>query len=160
MTLTESLVSSFILVALTTQSGRLFGDSMQALGKSRARDTVNAAIHRDLEDVRQTVALWKADSSMTTNGQLAYTPDAGQCEDATLGSALLNEQSDELSAVSNLDMSQISIPLRGLTITRTISTASANNNLIQVTYSTAGSSTIKIQHSTTLSIPAQSWCPT
>jgi len=160
MTLTESLVSSFILVALTTQTGRLFGDSMQALGKSRARDTVNAAIHRDLEDVRQTVALWKADSSMTTNGQLAYTPDAGQCEDATLGSALLNEQSDELSAVSNLDMSQISIPLRGLTITRTISTASANNNLIQVTYSTAGSSTIKIQHSTTLSIPAQSWCPT
>ena len=160
MTLTESLVSSFILVALTTQTGRLFGDSMQALGKSRARDTVNASIHRDLEVVRQQVALWQADSSMTTNGQLAYTPDAGQCQNATLGSALLNEQSDELSAVSNLDMSQISIPLRGLTITRTISTASANNNLIQVTYSTAGSSTIKIQHSTTLAIPAQSWCPT
>jgi len=160
MTLTESLVSSFILVALTTQTGRLFGDSMQALGNSRARDTVNASIHRDLEVVRQQVALWQADSSMTTNGQLAYTPDAGQCQNATLGSALLNEQSDELSAVSNLDMSQISIPLRGLTITRTISTASANNNLIQVTYSTAGSSTIKIQHSTTLSIPAQSWCPT
>ena len=47
MTLTESLVSSFILVALTTQTGRLFGDSMQALGKSRARDTVNAAIQSE-----------------------------------------------------------------------------------------------------------------
>ena len=160
MTFTESLVSSFILVALTTQTGRLFGDSMQALGKSRARDTVNAAIHRNLEEVRQQVALWKADSSMTTNGQLAYTPDADQCQNATLGTALLSEQSGELNAVSNLDMSQISIPLRGLSITRTISTASANNNLIQVIYSTAGSSTIKIQHSTTLSIPAQSWCPT
>lgn len=160
MTLTESLVSSFILVALTTQTGRLFGDSMQALGKSRARDTVNAAIHRDIENVRQTVASWKADSSMTTNGQLAYMPDTGQCENATLGTALLNEQSDELSALSNLDISQTPTPLQGLTITRTISTASANNNLIQVTYSTAGSSTIKIQHSTTLSIPAQSWCPT
>jgi len=70
MTLTESLVSSFILVALTTQTGRLFGDSMQALGNSRARDTVNASIHRDLEVVRQKVALWRAYSSMTTNGQL------------------------------------------------------------------------------------------
>ena len=160
MTLTESLVSSFILVALTTQTGRLFGDSMQALGKSRARDTVNAAIHRDLEDVRQQVALWKADSSMTTNGQLAYTPDAGQCQNATLGTALLNEESNTLNAISNLDLSQSPTPLQGLTVTRTISTANANNNLIQVNYSTTGSTTIKIQHSTTLSIPAQSWCPT
>ena len=49
MTLTESLISSFILVGLVTQTGKLFGDSMQALGKGRLRDGINAAIHRDLD---------------------------------------------------------------------------------------------------------------
>ena len=41
---------------LATQTGHLFGDSMQALGKSRLRDNINAAIHRDIEDVRQLVS--------------------------------------------------------------------------------------------------------
>ena len=46
------------------------------------RSLSDAAIHRDLEDVRQVVSAWKADGSMTTNGQLAYLPDTANCTTA------------------------------------------------------------------------------
>ena len=82
MTLTESLISSFILVGLATQTGHLFGDSMQALGKSRLRDNINAAIHRDIEDVRQLVSTGKADASMTTK---ANSPTGQTKHNATTG---------------------------------------------------------------------------
>ena len=154
MTLTESLVSSFILVALATQSGRLFGDSMQALGKSRLRDRVNAVIHQDIEEVRDRVALWKIDNSMTINGQLAYIPDEIHCEEGTLATALLNDNTQELPATTTV------MQFEGLTVERNVSTATGNTNLIQVNYFTSGSNRIKTEISTTLSIPAQGWCAT
>ena len=160
MTLTESLISSFILVGLVTQTGKLFGDSMQALGKGRLRDGINAAIHRDLEDVRQVVSAWKADGSMTTNGQLAYLPDMANCENGSLATALLSENTTKLPASSILNLSSISTPLQGLQVTRTIATPVGNTNLIQVVYSTNSSSSLKTKMSTTLAIPAQGWCPT
>jgi len=160
MTLTESMVSSLILVSLATQTGNLFGDSMTALGKSRLRDNVNAAIHRDLEDVRQIVSTWKADASMATNGQLAYSPDATHCQDGTLATALLAEKANELAASKTLDLSSSSTNLQGLTLTRTIGTAINNTNLIQVYYSTSTNSPLKTEISATLGIPAQSWCAT
>ena len=160
MTLTESLISSFILVGLATQTGHLFGDSMQALGKSRLRDNINAAIHRDIEDVRQLVSTWKADASMTTNGQLAYWPDETQCDNGTLATALLRESTLSLPSSSTLDLSSASTALRGIEVTRTIGTVVGNTNLIQVNYSTSSDSSLKTEVSTTLAIPAQGWCPT
>ena len=160
MTLTESLISSFILVGLATQTGRLFGDSMQALGKSRLRDGINAAIHRDLEDVRQVISTWKADGSMTTNSQLVYLPDTANCKNGTLATALLSENITTLPATSILDLSSRSTAWQGLQVTRTIGTAVGNTNLIQVNYSTSSLSSLKTEVSTTLSIPAQGWCPT
>ena len=160
MTLTESMVSSLILVSLATQTGNLFGVSMTALGKSRLRDNVNAAIQRDLEDVRQIVSTWKADASMATNGQLAYSPDATHCQGGTLATALLAEKANELAASKTLDLSSSSTNLQGLTLTRTIGTATNNTNLIQVYYSTSTNSPLKTEFSATLGIPAQSWCAT
>ena len=160
MTLTESLISSFILVGLATQTGRLFGDSMQALGKSRLRDGINAAIHRDLEDVRQVVSAWKADGSMTTNGQLAYLPDTANCNNGTLATALLSDNTTTLPASSILDLSNSSTPLQGIQVSRTIGTSVGNSNLIQVDYSTISSSSLQTKVSTTVAIPAQGWCPT
>ena len=159
MTLTESLISSFILVGLATQTGNLFGDSMMALGKSRLRDTVNAAIHRDIEDVRQLVSSWKADVSMANNGQLAYIPDKTHCQNGTLATALLSENAQQLAASTILDLSSSSTNLQGITLTRTIGTADGNTNLIQINYSTSNSS-LKTEVSATLGIPAQAWCPT
>ena len=160
MTLTESLISSFILVGLATQTGKLFGDSMQALGKSRLRDGINAAIHRDLEDVRQVVSAWKADGSMTTNGQLAYLPDTANCNNGTLATALLSDNTTTLPASSILDLSNSSTPLQGIQVSRTIGTSVGNSNLIQVDYSAISSSSLKTKVSTTLAILAQGWCPT
>lgn len=160
MTLTESLISSFILAGLATQTGNLFSNSMQALGKSRLRDGVNAAIHRDLEDVRQEISTWEAHSSMTTYGQLVYLPDTAHCKNGTLATALLNENATTLPASSILDLSSNSTPLKGLQVSRTIGTAAGNTNLIQVDYSTNSSSSLTTKVSTTLSIPAQGWCPT
>ena len=132
MTLTESLISSFILVGLATQTGKLFGDSMQALGESRLRDGINAAIHRDLEDVRQVVSAWKADGSMTTNGQLAYLPDTANCNNGTLATSLLSDNTTTLPASSILNLFNSSTPLQGLQVSRTIGTSVGNSNLIQV----------------------------
>lgn len=159
MTLAESLVSSFILVGLVTQTGRLFGDSIQALGKGRLRDGVNAAIHRDLEGVRQLVSTWKVDGSMTTNGQLSYLPDLESCQNGTLASDLLSDNAGVLSTVSVLNQSGGSAALQGIQVARTIGTVVGNENLIQVDYATSGSSSVKAELSTTLVIPAQGWCP-
>lgn len=160
MTLTESLISSFILVALTTQTGQLFGDSIQALGKSRLKDSVNAVIHRDIEDVRRIIASWKADVSMQTNGQLAYLPDKIQCENGTLATAFLSESANTLPAAFNLNLSSIKTPLRNLIVLRTIEEVSGNANLIQINYTTSGNTSLKTEVNTTLTIPAQGWCPT
>jgi len=159
MTLTESLVSSFILVGLVTQTGNLFGDTIKGLGKSRLRDTVNAAIHRDIEDVRQLVSTWKSDVSMATNGQLAYLPDETHCRNGTLATALLSENAQQLAANTTLDLSSSSTNLQGITVARTVGTADGNTNLIQINYSTNNSS-LKTEVSTTMGIPAQAWCPT
>ena len=133
---------------------------MQALGKSRLRDEINATIHRDLEDVRQVVSAWKADGSMTNNGQLAYLPDTANCNNGTLATALLSDNTTTLPASSILDLSNSSTPLQGLQVSRTIGTSVGNTNLIQVDYSTTSSSSLKTKVNTTLAIPAQGWCPT
>ena len=136
----------------------VFGDSMQALGKSLLRDGVNTAIQRDIEKIREIVSLWKLDNTMITDGQLSYEPPQADCEDSTLATTLLFDRSEELPASDILDLSNILTPLQGLQIIRTIKTLSGNENLILLEYSAPGSSTIKTQSSTTLSIPAQGWC--
>ena len=164
MTITESLIASVILMSIATQSSQVFGDSMQALGKSRLRDGVNTAIQRDIEEIREIISLWKVDTTMSIDGQLSYTPPQSDCEDSTLATTLLVDESARLPASRALDLSNITTPLKGLQITRTIGTLPGNGtrpeneNLILVKYSTPGSSTINTQASTTLSIPAQGWC--
>ena len=158
MSITESLIASVILMSIASQSSQVFGDSMQALGKSRLRDGVNTTIQRDIEKIREIVSLWELDNTMSTDGQLSYVPPQADCEDSTLATTLLVDRSEELPASDILDLSNISTPLQGLQITRTIKTLSGNENLILLEYSTPGSSTIKTQSSTTLSIPAQGWC--
>ena len=158
MSITESLIASVILMSIASQSSQVFGDSMQALGKSRLRDGVNTTIQRDIEKIREIVSLWELDNTMSTDGQLSYVPPQADCEDSTLATTLLVDRSEELPASDILDLSNISTPLQGLQITRTIKTLSGNENLILLEYSTSGSSTIKTQASTTLSIPAQGWC--
>ena len=97
---------------------------------------------------------------MTTNGQLAYVPDTANCNNGTLATALLSDNTTTLPASSILDLSSSSTPLQGLQVTRRIGTLIGNNNLIQVDYSTTSSSVLKTKVSTTLAIPAQGWCPT
>ena len=67
MTITESLVASAILMTMATQSSQVFGDSMQAIGKSRLRDGINTSIQRDIEKTREIVSLWSV-NSMGTDG--------------------------------------------------------------------------------------------
>lgn len=158
MTITESLIASVILMSIATQSSQVFGDSMQALGKSRLRDGVNTAIQRDIEEIREIISLWRVDTSMSTDGQLSYMPPQSDCEDSVLATTLLYEESVRLPESQTLDLSNISTPLRGLQITRTIRVLPENENLILLEYSTPGSSTINTQANATLSIPAQGWC--
>ena len=157
MTITESLVASVILMTMATQASQVFGDSMQAIGKSRLRDGINTSIQRDIEEIREIVSLWSVNTT-GTDGQLSYNPPQADCENSILGTTLLSDRSSQLPASQVLNLSNISTPLRGLHITRTIETLPGNENLILLNYSTAGHSKIKTQVSTTLSIPAQGWC--
>jgi len=157
MTITESLVASVILMAMATQASQVFGDSMQAIGKSRLRDGINTSIQRDIEEIREIVSLWSV-NTMGADGQLSYDPPQADCEDSILATTLLSDQSSQLPASQVLNLSNISTPLQGLQITRTIGTLSGNENLIHLNYSTSGHSKIKTQVSTIMSIPAQGWC--
>ena len=157
MTITESLVASAILMTMATQASQVFGNSMQAIGKSRLRDGINISIQRDIEEIREIVSLWSV-NTMGTDGQLSYDPPQADCEDSILATTLLSDQSSQLPASQVLNLSNISTPLQGLQITRTIGTLSGNENLIHLNYSTSGHSKIKTQVSTTMSIPAQGWC--
>ena len=157
MTITESLVASVILMTIATQASQVFGDSMQAIGKSRQRDEINTSIQRDIEEIREIVSLWSINTT-GTDGQLSYNPPQSDCENSILAKTLLSDQSSQLPASQVLNLSNISSPLQGLQITRTIQTLPGNKNLILINYSTTGHSKIKTQVSTTMSIPAQGWC--
>jgi len=157
MTITESLVASAILMTMATQASQVFGDSMQAIGKSRLRDGINTSIQRDIEEIREIVSLWSINTT-GTDGQLTYNPPQSDCENSILAKTLLSDQSSQLPASQVLNLSNISSPLQGLQITRTIQTLPGNENLILINYSTNGHSKIKTQVSTTMSIPAQGWC--
>ena len=157
MTITESLVASAILMTMATQASQVFGDSMQAIGKSRLRDGINTSIQRDIEEIREVVSLWSV-NTMGTDGQLSYDPPQSDCEESILATTLLSDESSQLPASQALNLSNISSPLQGLQITRTIQTLPGNENLILINYSTTGNSKIKTQVSTTMSIPAQGWC--
>ena len=157
MTITESLVASAILMTMATQASQVFGDSMQAIGKSRLRDGINTSIQRDIEEIREVVSLWSV-NTMGTDGQLSYDPPQSDCENSILATTLLSDQSSQLPASQVLNLSNISSPLQGPKITRTIQTLPGNENLILINYSTTGHSKIKTQVSTTMSIPAQGWC--
>jgi hypothetical protein len=152
----EVLVGSALLMLAASQSLSLFSSSLQATGKAKLRDGLNAAIHSDLELVRHQVADWARGSS--TDGQLSYAPSATACSQANLGTTLLIEKTSTLPATGNLDMSNAPQQLRGITINRSISTAPGNANLLQVSYSTGSNSPISVTQTTTLKIPAQGWC--
>ena len=157
MTITESLISSALLITMAAHSSQLFGDSMHAIGKSRLRDRINTSIQKDIEEIRDIVSLWRI-NTMGTDGQLSYAPPQGDCENSILARTLLSEHSSQLPASQILDLSNISTSSQVLNVTRTIGTAYNNENLILINYYTEGNSKIKTQASTTLSIPARGWC--
>ena len=161
--LVEALVSSMILMTVTSQSLSLMTDSMQAYGKARLRDALYAAVHNDLEEVRHELASWKAAHS--NDGQLIYTPDSSSCSNNTLGSDFIDEkQSNNELLNENINLNDIPISKRGISINRTISTISnsasnlGNENIIIVEYASQTGSVIPIKQKAHLLVPAQGWC--
>ena len=152
-----------ILMTVTSQSLSLMTDSMQAYSKARLRDALYAAVHNDLEDVRHELAAWK--SSQSDDGQLTYTPVSDSCSSNTLGSDFINDkQSNNELLNGNINLDDIPISKRGISINRTISTASnfasnpGNENIIIVEYESPTGSLIPIKQKAHLLVPAQGWC--
>ena len=162
----ETLVSSTLLMLAVTQSLSLFGTTMDSLGKSQLRDSLNAFIHADLERVRGSISTWELDNSI--DGITAYTPDNEACQTNNLANILLTEKRSlspaQLEASKLLDLSNTTISMRGSTITRTIEIFSrdaghiGDSNLIDIKYRTDASSLISIERRAVISIPAQGWC--
>ena len=151
------MVASAILMMAVTQSTALFTNSMQATGKAKLRDGLNAAVNADLEQVRHEVATWAM--TATSDGQLAYAPDATACANGTLAKSLLAQRTSQLPVISTVDLTGVPIRQGTVQVNRTISVPADNNNLIAVNYATTSGSPITIKLNTTLSIPAQGWCP-
>ena len=174
MTLTESLVSSFLLMLLAGQSGRVFTQSMKAAGDMQVRDQVALSISRDLETVRNTVNLWQVDegnldaNDLPKNGEMAYQPIAAMCEDNTLAVDLIKDSEAmgddagslvEDSTTTRRVKDDIPVGETGLSLIRTISSDSGNENLLKVHYAISGNVLQYSDQSTTLVMPAQAWCP-
>lgn len=153
----EALIASAVLMMTVSQSTALFTNTMQATGKAKLRDGVNAAVNADLERVRHEVSKWALSS--TTDGQLAYNPDATACAKGTLAQALLTDRSSELPVVSTVDLTGVPIRQGNVVINRTITVPADNTNLIAINYATAANSPISLKLNTTLVTPAQGWCP-
>ena len=151
------MVASAILMMAVTQSTALFTNSMQATGKAKLRDGLNAAVNADLEQVRHEVATWAM--TATSDGQLAYAPDAAACANGSLANSLLAQRTSQLPVISTVDLTGVPIRQGTVQVNRTISVPADNNNLIAVNYATTSGSPITIKLNTTLSIPAQGWCP-
>lgn len=153
----EVLVASAILMMTVAQSTALFTNSMQATGKAKLRDGLNAAVNADLEQVRYEVTKWAL--TTTNDGQLAYAPDATSCANGTLAQALLSERSNALPVVSTVDLAGVPMTRGIVQVNRTITVPTDNTNLIAINYTTSTDSPISIKLSTTLTMPAQGWCP-
>lgn len=161
--LVEALVSSFLLLLAVSQSLSLFGTTMSALGKARLRDSLNAAIHANLEQVRHDVESWQLTAS--NDGLTTYTPNTQSCADSSLASLLLaQKRADNEFLDGPLDLSQLGVPLQGLQVNRTItilggiSSATENGNLLEVRYATPEGSLINVERKAVLVTPAQGWC--
>ena len=154
--LVDAMVSSSILMIIVSQSAGLFGNSMNAISKSKLRDGLNAAISADLEQVRHEVADWASAAQM--DGQIRYAPDEAACSAGNLGETLLRDKAAELPGASTIDLSQAPNTLQGIRIDRSIAVDPSNKNLIKISYSTADGSAISVNQSTTLVSPAQGWC--
>jgi len=153
----EAMVASAILMMTVTQSTALFTNSMQATGKAKLRDGVNAAVNADLEQVRHEVAKWSL--SANNDGQLAYNPSASACADGTLAQSLLTERSSQLPVVSTVDLSGVPMQQGNVVINRAVTIPSDNQDLIAISYSSSLDSAISLKLNTTLTTPAQGWCP-
>jgi len=153
----EAMVASAILMITVTQSTSLFTNSMQATGKAKLRDGVNAAVNADLERVRNEVSKWAM--SANNDGQLAYNPSATACSGGTLGQTLLTDRSSQLPVASTVDLTDVPMRQGTVVINRTITVPSDNKNLITISYATTANSPISLKLNTTLTTPAQGWCP-
>ena len=167
--LVEALVASFLLMLAVSQSLSVFGITMNALGASRIRDGLNAAIHADLEAVRNEVATWRLDTSV--DGMTAYNLQgySEACKTNTLATELLTDkraQSPSMlaSSVSAISLGDSSVPSKGSSVRRDITVfartdgGSGDGNLIQVAYATNPGSVVSIERKAVISIPAQGWC--
>ena len=171
MTLTESLVSSFLLMLFAGQSGRVFTYSMEAAGKTKIRDQIALSISSDLEHVRNQVNLWKTvgtnlnSNGLPLNGEMSYEPTAAMCLNNTLAKDLLNDNVFSGQGILNNTESEttivktIVVPSTDIEITRTISSEAKNYNLLNIHYKINAQSLKQSDQRTTLMMPAQAWCP-
>ena len=171
MTLTESLVSSFLLMLFAGQSGRVFTYSMEAAGKTKIRDQIALSISSDLELVRNQVNLWKTVSNnlnsngLPLNGEMSYEPTAAMCSNNTLAKDFLNDNIFSGQEILNNTESEsnivntIVVPNTDIEITRTISSKAKNYNLLNIHYKINAESLKQSDQRTTLMMPAQAWCP-
>ena len=165
MNITESLVSSTILMILVASGTNLYTSSMSALKNSRIRDGVSTFINDNLETVRSSADSFRLTSN---NGMLVYTPDIDEGDASQMGLNFILENPGTLGTLSDSNGDNIddilldtytSDQFTGITITRTISSISGEPYLVRVTYTTTGNTKVNPEHRSEIMFPAQAWLP-
>ena len=176
LSMVELMVAIVILTILALVSLRTFALSSNALKEARARSTVNALIEADQEKIRNILFTWKLNETLYSQGLTYYgnRPDdpvdpalALNCSSNDLGSQIIADNLTGLETSTTLDLSSstTSIPLDGISIARTIGTASqatqdgeGDNNLIKATYVTTSEGLTPITRVAFFNIPAHAFC--
>ena len=165
MSITESLVSSTILLILVASGTNTYMSSISALKNSRIRDGVSTFIKDNLETVRNSADSFRLTSN---NGMLVYTPEIDEDDANQMGLNFILENPGTLGTLSDSDGDGIDDILQdtytsdqftGITITRTINSISEEPYLIRVTYTTTGNTKVNPEHRSDIVFPAQAWLP-
>ena len=156
--MTESLVAATMLLAMTNLSANFFTKSSDQFQQASLRDSVNALIEQDLEEIRSQVAQWHANQD-AGSGQISYAPPEAACTSRNLASALLSDSSLDLENSYELDLSESTVPAQGLSINATLQANESNGNLLQVSYQSNTGGPFQLSKQAQLLPPAQGWCP-
>ena len=174
MHLTETIVATAALTIFTAVSLQSFTSSMKVVGSSKLRDQVSVAITADLGKIRRTADEWQIDQStidaegLTVAAEINYTPTTLMCENGTIALDFLKDgdqfPQEEYGALSETTSDWRRVKTDILTdnakvsLTRTVSSESTNENLLKVSY-TIDSSVLANSNSTSyIVMPAQAWC--
>ena len=170
----EVMISSALLALVVSNSTHLFMKSGVATSQGSSRDSVAAAVAKDLEGLRTKAFQYHCHSGPCSTDPseiakpISYVDvtdsnavDAMEtlCTNKSLEDDMVaNDSALTTSGSINIALDSTNVALSGITIQRTLATSSDSHQLL-VSYQATAGSPIKFSLNSNLSPTAEGWCP-